>query len=122
MANTKNRRLSPEKRQKVYQDWLMQTYPALFNEQFIPMPIGIFEQLSVNMPTDISKTDLRTMLGWYASRLKYLNHVISHENRLNLDGSIASSITDEEKAAAAQKIKTMLQAKKASEKKLSAVD
>lgn len=119
--STKNRSLSPEKRQKVYQHWLMKTYPALFNDQFIPMPIGIFEQLSANIPADISKTDLRTTLGWYASRIKYLNHVISHENRLNLDGTVAGLITAEEKAAATKKIKDILQAKRINAKKPSAV-
>ena len=99
MANKKNRRLSSEKQQKVYQDWLIQVYPALFNTQFLPMPLGIFEQLSAFLPMHISKTDLRTTLGWYASRIKYLNNVCSYEHRVNLDGTVASQITTAEKAA-----------------------
>ncbi len=112
MSTHKNRRLSPEKQQKVYQDWLMSAYPALFNSEFLPMPIGIFQQLSVCLPEHISRTDLRATLGWYASRLKYLNNICSHGYRLNLDGSVASIISPEEKAAAAQKIEAIIRGKR----------
>ena len=113
MTVKKNRRLTTEKRQKVYQDWLIKIYPDLFNEHFLPMPIGIFGILCAYLPTHISKTDLRAALGWYASRVKYLNNICSHEHRVNLDGSVASVITPEEKEAARKKIKGIIQAKKA---------
>jgi sRNA-binding protein len=109
----KNRRLTPEKQQKVYQNWLMQAYPALFNEQWLPMALGIFEQLSARLPAHISKTDLRTVLGWYASRLKYLHNIGNLSERFNLDGTVASLITAEEKVAAAKKVQEFVQAKKA---------
>jgi sRNA-binding protein len=112
MPTKKNRRLTPEKQKKVYNDWLLQAYPALFNAHRLPMAMGIFEQLSDHLPEHISKTDLRATLGWYASRVKYLHNLCSHENRLNLDGTVAGQITAAEKAAAAQKIKVILQAKK----------
>lgn len=121
MSMNKNRRLTVEKQQKVYQDWLLKTFPALFNEKFLPMPIGIFEQLCDCLPANISRTDLRATLGWYASRIKYLNNVCSLEHRLNLDGTVASVISSAEKAAAVKKIKEIVQAKKALASKKSKV-
>jgi sRNA-binding protein len=109
---TKNRRLTAEKQKKVYQDWLVQSFPALFNESFLPMPLGIFDQLSMLLPEHISKTDLRVTLGWYASRIKYLQNICAHTSRLNLDGTEASLITEEEKMAAEKKMKEIFQAKK----------
>lgn len=76
------------------------------------MALGLFDQLSLQLPAHISKTDLRATLGWYASRIKYLHNILNLEHRLNLDGSIASVITAEEKAAAAKKIQAVFKAKK----------
>ncbi|NOT84143.1 MAG: hypothetical protein HOP02_05015 [Methylococcaceae bacterium] len=113
VSHKKNRRLTAEKQQLVYRDWLMQGYPGLFNEQILPMALGVFDQLSTQLPAHISKTDLRITLGWYASRLKYLQNIGNLDYRSNLDGTVASMITEEEKAAAFKKIQAVLQAKKA---------
>ncbi|MCX7088726.1 MAG: ProQ/FINO family protein [Methylococcales bacterium] len=116
MCNKKNRRLTAEKQQKVYHDWLMQAYPGLFNEQFLPLAVGIFDQLSALLPEHISKTDLRTVLGWYASRIKYLHNIRNLNSRFNLDGTEAGIITEEEKLVAAKKIKEIIQARKTVQK------
>ena len=106
MAN-KTRRLTTETRQKVYEDWLIKTFPGLFNGQFLPMSVGIFDALSQVLPADITRTQLRATLGWYASRLQYLQNIRRLPHRINLDGSIATAISPAEKKLAEQKIKAL---------------
>ncbi len=102
--NTKNRRsITPEKLQKVYSQWLMVQFPAVFDGTFHPLAMGTFQQLRDQRPDDISVTDLRIALGWYASRVEYLQNVINGLPRLNLDGSVAGTVTAEEIAAAEKK-------------------
>jgi len=61
--------------------------------------------------TGFSRKRIRKAIYWYTSRPSYHKGVIDSENRVNLDGSIASAVTDEDKAYAEGRISVIEWAK-----------
>jgi len=85
---------------------LKKLFPLAFfgsKEEKLPLAYGIHKQL-LNAETGFSRKQIRNAIYWYTSRLSYHKSVAGSENRVNLDGSIASSVTDEDKAYAAGRL------------------
>jgi sRNA-binding protein len=91
-----------EMRQRVLDDWLVKDYPQVFNlNNPVPLAIGISHVLEENMlPENVSRADLKFIMGWYCSRTSYLRSMIGCKHRINLQGEIDCEITAEEKIVA----------------------
>lgn len=85
---------------------LKKIFPLAFfgsKESKLPLAYGIHKQL-FDAETGFSRKRIRKAIYWYTSRLSYHEGVIDSENRVSLDGSIASAVTAEDKAYAAGRI------------------
>lgn len=92
---------------------LKKLFPLAFfgsKESKLPLAYGIHKQL-LSAETGFSRKRIRKAIYWYTSRPSYHKGVIDSENRINLDGSIASVVTDEDKAYAAGRIAVIEEAK-----------
>jgi len=74
-----------------------------FKEDKLPLAYGILQQV-FDAETGISRKQIRNAIRVYAHSVSYHKGVVDNENRINLDGSIASAITIEDKAHAADRI------------------
>lgn len=73
---------------------LRSRFPIFQSDQ--PLAIGIHHQLQADYP----EREVAKALGRHTSTTTYLHRVKYSENRFNLDGTIASVITDDQKEAA----------------------
>jgi len=92
---------------------LKKLFPLAFfgsKEGKLPLAYGIHKQL-LSAETGFSRKRIRKAIYWYTSRPSYHKGVIDSENRINLDGSIASAVTDEDKGYAAGRIAVIEEAK-----------
>jgi sRNA-binding protein len=94
-----------EQRQRVLYDWLFVDYPSVFNSKNpVPLTKGIADTLLEQLPENVTKADLKSVLGWYCRRMNYLQALIKHPHRVNLNNEPVEAITDEEKTAAQQQL------------------
>ena len=77
---------------------LAQKYPPFFqnSKDAKPLAKGIFEQIDYET-IGVSKTQLRKVLGFYCRGFYYLMATANDKVRWNLDKTLASEITQEEK-------------------------
>lgn len=103
---------------------LIKLFPLAFfgaKEEKLPLAYGIREQLFA-AETGFSRKTIRKAIYWYTSKLSYHKGVVDNENRINLDGSIASVVTIEDKAYAAGKIASIEEAKALHETDIQPID
>jgi len=92
---------------------LKKLFPLAFfgsKESKLPLAYGIHKQL-LSAETGFSRKRIRKAIYWYTSRPSYHKGVVDRENRINLDGSIASVVTAEDKAYAESRISVIEWAK-----------
>ena len=89
--------LPPEKVDELLQ-YLRQTYPKCFTLPHSPLAIAIHRQLleqeSAKENSPLSKTLIAKILRIYTCHYKYKKSLIVGANRVNLDGTIASQVTE----------------------------
>ena len=107
-----------EQRQRVLYDWLFVDYPSVFNSRNpLPLTKGIADTLLEKLPENITKADLKSVLGWYYRRMNYQQALLKHSHRVNLDNEPVEVITDEERIAAQQQLERYDEIRKQSEQK-----
>lgn len=74
-----------------------------FKEDKFPLACGIHKQI-FDAETGIGRKRIRDAIRSYTGSISYHNGIISSENRINLDGSIASAVTGDDKAYAVDRI------------------
>ncbi len=95
-----------DQRQRVFHDWLYVSYPNVFNaKKPLPLTKGIAKTLAEQLPENVTKTDLRTAIGWYCRRMGYLQALLEQTHRINLDGETVEEILSDEKKAAKELLK-----------------
>jgi len=85
---------------------LVKLFPLAFfgiKESKLPLAYGILKQV-FESETGISRIRIRKAIKSYTSRIAYHTGVIDSENRINLDGSIASNVTSADKDYSASRI------------------
>jgi ProP effector len=65
---------------------LFQLYPKLFGARFLPLKLGVFQELMALHPNDFTKDELKAALGVHARSTRYLDSVASGEKRHDLNG------------------------------------
>lgn len=76
-------------------DRLAHFHPALFGARFLPLKLGIFEDLMAAHPQEFTKDELKAALGMHARSTRYLEAVATVGKRHDLDGKPVDDIAPE---------------------------
>lgn len=78
--------------------YLQKNYPKCFPDKppFVPLAIGIRNQLVAIEGFPFSKTKLRQFFANYTRTKKYLSSLVVGDDRIGLDGMPTSKVTKEE--------------------------
>jgi sRNA-binding protein len=76
-------------------DKLAHFHPQLFGARFLPLKLGIFEELMATHPDEFTKEELKAALAFHARSTRYLEAVASGEQRHGLNGEPAGEIAPE---------------------------
>ena len=93
MAEEKKKRTFTDARPVL--DKLAQFHPQLFGARFLPLKLGIFEELMAAHPGDFTKDELKAALAFHARSTRYLEAVASGEQRHGLQGEPAGELAPE---------------------------
>jgi ProP effector len=74
---------------------LFQLYPKMFGARFLPLKLGVFQELMALHPDDFKKEDLKVALGLHARSTRYLESVASGHKRHDLNGVPVEDVAPE---------------------------
>lgn len=74
---------------------LFQLYPAMFGARFLPLKLGVFQELLARHPGEFSKDELKAALGVHARSTRYLESVATGQKRHGLDGVAVEDVAPE---------------------------
>ena len=74
---------------------LFELYPNLFGARFLPLKLGVFQDLLEKHPDDFKKDDLKVALGLHARSTRYLEAVAAGHPRHDLDGTVVEPVAPE---------------------------
>ena len=90
---------------RVMDVWLTSKYPSVFShENPIPLAIDVSEELLAQLPDDISLIDFQDTMRWYCCRSTYLEAILKHDQRINLQGELVSVVEEADKVAARKRL------------------
>lgn len=76
-------------------DRLAQFHPQLFGARFLPLKLGVFQDLMAAHPDDFTKEELKAALGVHARSTRYLEAVATGSKRHDLEGRPVGDIAPE---------------------------
>lgn len=76
-------------------DRLAHFHPQLFGARFVPLKLGVFEDLVAAHPDAFTKQELKAALGVHARSTRYLEAVASGAKRHDLDGQAVGEVAPE---------------------------
>ncbi|MCY7369616.1 MAG: ProQ/FINO family protein [Polaromonas sp.] len=74
---------------------LFALYPHLFGAQFLPLKLGIFQELLARHPEDFKRDTLKAALGMHTRSTRYLQSVAAGNLRHDLDGAAGEPVAPE---------------------------
>ena len=74
---------------------LFQLYPKMFGARFLPLKLGVFQELMTLHPDDFKKEDLKVALGLHARSTRYLESVAAGNKRHDLNGVPVEDVAPE---------------------------
>ena len=74
---------------------LFELYPKMFGAQFLPLKLGVFQDLLARHPDDFKKDELKLAMGQHARSTRYLEGVASGLARHDLDGNPVEPVSPE---------------------------
>jgi ProP effector len=74
---------------------LFQLYPKMFGARFLPLKLGVFQELMALHPDDFKKEDLKAALGLHARSTRYLESVAAGHKRHDLNGVPVEDVAPE---------------------------
>ncbi len=74
---------------------LFELYPKLFGARFLPLKLGVFQELLDKHPDDFKKEELKVALGLHARSTRYLEAVAAGLQRHDLDGNAVEPVAPE---------------------------
>ncbi len=74
---------------------LFELYPALFGAHFLPLKLGVFQDLLAKHPADFSRDSLKAALGLHTRSARYLQSVAAGNLRHGLDGKPVEAVAPE---------------------------
>lgn len=87
----------PQRARKVHPalEKLFELYPGMFGARFLPLKLGVFQDLLEKHPDDFKKDDLKVALGLHARSTRYLEAVAAGLPRHDLDGNVVEPVAPE---------------------------
>jgi len=74
---------------------LFELYPALFGARFVPLKLGVFEDLAARHPDVLPREELKVAMGLHARSTRYLESVAAGLPRHDLDGNPVEPVAAE---------------------------
>ncbi len=74
---------------------LFALYPQMFGARFLPLKLGVYQELLALHPDDFKKEDLKLALGQHARSTRYLEAVASSRKRYDLQGQPVEDLAPE---------------------------
>jgi sRNA-binding protein len=74
---------------------LFELYPHLFGERFLPLKLGIFQELLAAHPDDFKRESLKAALGVHTRSTRYLQSVAAGQKRHDLQGQPVEDVAPE---------------------------
>ncbi|BEP33832.1 hypothetical protein GmRootV59_08060 [Variovorax sp. V59] len=74
---------------------LFELYPHMFGARFLPLKLGVFQDLLEKHPDDFKKDELKVALGLHARSTRYLEAVAAGLARHDLDGNPVEPVAPE---------------------------
>jgi ProP effector len=74
---------------------LFELYPQLFGARFVPLKLGVYEELIARHPEDFKAEDLKIAMGQHARSTRYLEAVAAGLARHDLDGNALDPVAPE---------------------------
>lgn len=74
---------------------LFALYPQLFGAHFLPLKLGVFQDLLAKHPDDFKKDELKLAMGQHARSTRYLECVAAGQPRHDLDGQPVEPVAPE---------------------------
>lgn len=74
---------------------LFELYPAMFGAQFLPLKLGVFQDLLALHPELFKRDELKVALGLHARSTRYLESVASGQQRHDLNGKPVEPVAPE---------------------------
>ena len=65
---------------------LFELYPQMFGAQFLPLKLGVYQDLLALHPEEFKREDLKIALGLHARSMRYLESVATGQPRHDLKG------------------------------------
>lgn len=83
---------------------LAELYPHLFGARFLPLKLGVFEDLMQRHPGEFEKEPLKIALGQHARSTRYLESVAAGEKRHGLDGQAVEDVAPDHRLHAIMEV------------------
>ena len=74
---------------------LFQLYPKMFGARFLPLKLGVYQEILALHPEEFKKEDLKAALGLHARSTRYLEAVAAGLKRHDLEGNPVEDIAPE---------------------------
>jgi ProP effector len=74
---------------------LFALYPKLFGARFVPLKLGVYDELLARHPEDFKAEDLKVAMGLHARSTRYLEAVAAGLARHDLDGNALDPVAPE---------------------------
>ncbi|MGA8515488.1 MAG: ProQ/FINO family protein [Burkholderiaceae bacterium] len=74
---------------------LFALYPHLFGAEFLPLKLGIYQELLAKHPVDLPRDALKVALGVHTRSTRYLQCVAAGKPRHDLDGNAGDPVAPE---------------------------
>jgi len=74
---------------------LFELYPKMFGARFLPLKLGVYQELLALHPDEFKKEDLKIALGQHARSTRYLDAVAAGEKRHDLHGVPVEDVAPE---------------------------
>ena len=74
---------------------LFELYPHLFGQRFLPLKLGVFQDLLAAHPDEFSRDMLKSALGVHTRSTRYLQSVAAGQKRHDLQGNAVDDVVPE---------------------------
>lgn len=74
---------------------LFELYPHLFGAEFLPLKLGVFQELMARHPEHFERAGLKAALGLHTRSARYLQSVAAGKQRHDLDGAAVEDVAPE---------------------------
>jgi sRNA-binding protein len=89
------RKKTPARQPSPVLERLFELYPKMFGARFLPLKLGVFQELMALHPDEFKKEELKLALGQHARSTRYLESVASGEKRHDLHGVPVEDVAPE---------------------------